>query len=232
MAVRNSARRGVVATIYPGVWPSNASKEAKYSVIRMDNGKMVVRLIYRISNNEKALLTTRNHDELISMVNLVKEEISGFAGGSFYINEYRHVLVPSATDSNCYFAGVYEETLDFDFEGTSINSIAPANLNPGERWDGPRVGIKYKLNAGASDISYMKVANSRMAEYRLSEYIGKQRAGELAKSIGAIKGTKGGSIYVNESLEIFAPVEEGNTWTKLYVGTLDLQEWFPDPYSV
>jgi hypothetical protein len=55
--------------IYPGHVPSNVARDAKYSVVWGSEGRMEVRLIYRISGGERVLLTTDRHDELVEMVN-------------------------------------------------------------------------------------------------------------------------------------------------------------------
>ncbi len=219
-----------MAVVYPGLNPANVSREAKYSVIRTQQNEMAVRLIYRLSSSEKELLTTTSHSNLVEMVNSVKMEINGQIGGVFYINEYGHVLVPAYRGEPCYFAGTYNEVLEFDLEGDLISAKAPKSLSPGGTWYGPHVGIPYTLKAGARDISYKKkVTPTRVKEFLLSEYVGSIKAEALARRLGEHKGSSGGAIYINEAQEFFAPVQTGEDWTYTYLGGIDYDSWFPSP---
>src|ERR1700730_11219135 len=116
---------------YTGNIPSRAAKDAKYSVIRGSND-WEVRLIYRLTSTERALVTSDAHPELVKLVNDVKEDENGTPGGVFYINEYKHVLVP--TREGCQYAGRYFPLLHFRFEGTDISPQAPPGLAPGDDW--------------------------------------------------------------------------------------------------
>ena len=88
--------------IYPGLAPSNPSKDAKYSVVSGEGG-YEVRLVYRVSSREVALLTTGDHDELVDMVNTVKTEMTGQPGGAFYINEFRTSSFPARRVPLCWY---------------------------------------------------------------------------------------------------------------------------------
>src|SRR3954451_4702563 len=101
-------------TRYPGKIPSNVNRDAKYSIIHEQGGEMVVQLIYRLGRNERALLTTGTHQRLVDMVNTVKEEAQRVPGGTFYINEHGHVIVPA--EGGYYYAGKYDVLLEFRFE--------------------------------------------------------------------------------------------------------------------
>jgi hypothetical protein len=82
------------------------------------------------------------------MVNRVKTELRGTAGGAFYINEFHHVLVPSDDSGPCYYAGTYHELLEFDYEGQIVSPEPPLDLTRGKPWPGPHAGIAYVLIAG------------------------------------------------------------------------------------
>ena len=58
---------------YTGNVPSNVSRDAKYSIVH-GSGGMEIRLIFELSDGERALVTTRQHPKLVAMVNAVKEE--------------------------------------------------------------------------------------------------------------------------------------------------------------
>ncbi len=211
---------------YPANIPSNVSKDAKYSVISADT-KYEVRLIHRVNETERSFLTTGAHPNLVDMVNAVKRECNGVLGGAFYINEFRHVLVPTSTGT--YFAGKYLKALIFNFDGAEITAKAPNGLQPGGDWPGPHVGTRYKLKAGARDISYTRMDGANETEHCLSAHHPAAAAKELAQRLGIVKGVGGGRFYINEAREFFSPPQtQGGAW--VYLGCLGASVWFPDPF--
>jgi hypothetical protein len=211
---------------YPGNVPSNVSKDAKYSVVSGGSG-WEIRLIYRLSSSERALVTTGSHPELVEMVNGAKIEGTGSEGGAFYINEYRHVLVPTA--DGCLYAGTYAPLLRFRFEGDDISPEAPAGLTPGDEWRGPRVGTAYVLSADGQDIKYrVETRPNVIAERRLSADVGRSSAARLARRLAKHK-PGGGRIYVNEARELFGPTAGGDGLSHTYLGRVEPDEWFAEP---
>ncbi len=209
---------------YPGLVPSNVSKDAKYSVRNGESG-WEVHLLYRVSSRERALLANSSHQRLVEMVNEVKEQYAGAPGGAFYINEFSDVLVPAGEE--CYFAGIYENLLEFDFDGTVISPQAAADLSPGDPWPGPHVGVRYTLVAGANDIKYELRKGRITREERLSDYVSDAAARGLAKRLAKVKGESGGRIYINECCQFFGPAPVGDG--HVYLGALDDDPWFPPP---
>lgn len=215
--------------LYPGLAPSNVSHDAKYSVVHSPKGAMEIRLIYRVNDREKALLTTDRHEILVTMVNRVKEELSGVPGGAFYINEFGDVLVPHP-DGRCVYAGTYNELLKFDFDGQEISPVPPPGLAPGDRWPGPHVGIHYVLAAGGMDMKYQLTSGAIRREYRLSEAVGLTPAKLIARRLAEVKGRQGGGVYINEAREFFAWIGGGESGgVYIYLGPLEDDAWFPAP---
>ena len=214
--------------IYPGNAPSNVSKDAKYSVKRVANG-WAVHLLFNLGNGQRELLTTDQHAELVSMVNRVKAHSTGKDGGAFYINEYRHVVVP--TPDGAVYAGSYTKDLRFAFEGQTIEPSAPKGLKPGQEWKGPHVGVRYTLAAGGGDIYYeRKLSASRTERVQLSEQRGQRTAQLLARRLSSVKGQSGGRIYINEQCEFFGPMVVGQGGTQfVYLGHLEDDAWFDEP---
>ena len=210
--------------IYPGLAPSNVSKDAKYS-IRSGREGYEVQLLYRVSSRERALLAHDGHQELVAMVNKVKKQVAGAPGGAFYINEFSDVLVPGP--DGCYFAGIYEDVLEFDFDGVAV-SPAATGLQPGEEWTGPHVGIRYTLMAGGKDIKYELKDGRATREHRLSDTAGEVAAQNLAKRLAAVKGSGGGRIYINECGNFFSPPPDGGI-DHVFLGSLDEDPWFVPP---
>ena len=198
-------------------------KAAKYRVKR-EAGDWVVQLQYELDHRSTALLTTKEHPDLIEMVNRVKEVVNDAPGGAFYINEYGQVLVTS-TSTDYFVAGLYDECLEFDFDGEIISCRPPETLAPGELWDGPHVGIPYTLTAAGDDIRYSVQFANVVEKHHLSDDVGEAAARELAQRLARHK-RSGGRIYINECREFFAPVDGDDGWQMVYLGPLGSDVWF------
>lgn len=217
-----------------GNCPGNVSKDAKY-VVRSSDGGDVITLTLSTSDGERWFMATGEHAELAQMVNRVKVAVAGSPNGAFYINEYKQVIVP-VTGTDAYFcAGKYDACLRFDFEGRRISGDVEehsATLQVGNSWPGPRVGIPYTLAAGGRDIYYKMVPRPNVVRtVKLSKVVNAAVAGRIAARIGQVKGGEGGRFYVNEFLRMFAPVSRGGEIEYVYLGQLDLEDWFPEPGS-
>jgi hypothetical protein len=219
---------------FAGNCPRNVSKDAKYGIRSGPNGP-VVRLVFRSSEGEKWYATTEDHPQLVKMVNDVKLAVGGEPYGSFYINEYRQVIVPVIGETDYYLAGEYDGKLRFAFEGKTLSGEAmDLDNNPlsiGDTWVGPHPGIPYKLCAGGKDISYeISPRPNVVKDIFLSRNIGPEAASKVAGRIRAFKGTGGGPFYINEWRVMFAPISEGKEWRYVYVGRLvEDESWFPKP---
>lgn len=217
-------------TVFEGNWPAVVNRDAKYSV-RSETGKYVVGIEYRTADGEKWYPTSDSHEKLVDMVNRVKVSVNGVPGGSFYINEYRNVIVPAGSPVIYYFAGSYTEDLVFDFEGLRISGkpfrLDGTPLNPGDPWEGPHQGIPYKLKAGARDISFEKEIRPNVTrEFILSSFVGEDAAKKIAAKISAVIGFQGGRFYINEFRQLFTGMPYR------YIGALESEDlWFPDPHA-
>jgi hypothetical protein len=212
---------------YTGATPSNVAKDAKYSV-RWGTGGDEIRREYRANNRVRHLLTTSQHPALVDMVNEVKIALTGQARGAFYINEFRHVLVPDGEGSS-FYAGRYDRLLEFAFDdGTTISPVAPAGIRPGDPWPGPRVGVLHKLLATGRDIRYERREPRMTVEVRLSDQIGHELAAEAASRVARVVGRSGGRFYVNEAGELFAPPRD-DAAPATYIGNVEDVPWFEPP---
>ncbi|MBC9820511.1 hypothetical protein [Terrabacter sp. MAHUQ-38] len=214
-------------TPYTGLVPSNVNRDAKYRV----SAHGEIRLEYFISHSMKELLATADHSDLADMVNAVKMVLNGVPGGPFYINEWGDVLVKGGDGRSCYWAGHYDERLEFKTEdGVVVSPSAPDGLQPGDAWPGPHVGIRYVLEAGAQDVKYERVVSERrVAIVHLSDEVGGPAARETAARISAVKGASGGRFYINEAGEMFGPVSSNDYAHFLYIGHLEASRWFAAP---
>lgn len=218
---------------FVGNRPRNVSKDARYSV-RYEKGDYVVGLFYRSTDDELWYPTSSDHPALVQMVNEIKLYFNGSPGGTFYINEYKQVLVPVGDEAEYYYAGEYHEPLTFEFEGQIISGKAVNQngqpLSPGVPWHGPHPGIPYVLKAGGKDISYRYMVRPGVEkEVRLSKCIGMEPAQKVAHEISRYKGHTGGRFYVNEFGTAFAPMEGPYGLEYVFLLVIDLNNWFPKP---
>lgn len=219
--------------VYRGNCPANVNKDAKYTVRSGKTGP-VVALAYNTDDDERWYMTTERHPELVAMVNAVKISRGSAPNGSFYINEYKQVIVPVVGSTDYFYAGDYDKPLRFEFEGKTLSG-EPVDLDgnpisPGGEWIGPHPGIPYVLAAGGTDVYYDCVPRPNVTKrVKLSKALDPGAAAEVAGMIREHKGYNGGRFYVNEFRSIFAPIQEGYDWRYVYVGELDLAKWFPKP---
>jgi hypothetical protein len=220
--------------VFRGNCPRAVVKDAKYSVRSGQKGS-VIGLTYSTDDDERWHITTEAHPELVAMVNAVKIAQGNAPNGSFYINEYKQVIVPVADSDVYYLAGEYDKPLRFEFEGKTLSGepvdLEGNPLSPGDTWIGPHPGIPYKLAAGGNDIYYTIHPRPKVdKKVRLSKAVGLQSAVQGSAQIREFKGYAGGVFYVNEFCSIFAPVQEDRyKWRYVYIGKLDLLLWFPRP---
>ena len=215
---------------FKGNCPRNVAKDAKYKV-KSGKNEPVVALTFNTDDDERWYITTKEHPELVNMVNKVKLDISGKPYGSFYINEYKQVLVPAVGSEDYFLAGEYKEPLRFEFEGKIISGepvdLEGHPLSPGDIWVGPHPGIPYTLCAGGDDIKYATMPRPNVEKtVKLSKSIGVENAKSVASKLQEFKGFAGGRFYVNDFCSIFTPIQEGHELNYVYVGQLDLNLWF------
>lgn len=235
-------------TLYRGMWPRVVAKLGKYSV-QFKDGAWRITVLYDVGDGLRYLAVAGTHERLVERVNLIKRALRDGSGGVFYINEYRHVIVPvsipSSGEVQYYFADWLDEDLEFEFEGRRLTTqplgVDGTPLRPGDPWVGPRPGIPYKLRAGGVDAAFESPALTDDSPPRvrpgvtrqvfLSRLLDGAAASRAAAPIRAVRGHQGGRFYVNEHQAIFTPVGagDGNGLDYIYCGQLDMRAWFPEP---
>ena len=240
--------------LYRGVWPQNISKLAKYGV-RFIDGQWKVTVLYDAGDGLQYLAVEGGAADVASRVNTIKTAFSNQPGGTFYVNEYRHILVPVAAEgadaaaSQYYMAGRLDADFRFEFEGQPLTArpVRPDGtaLQSGDRWIGPRPGIPYVLAAGGNDIYYKTQALTdddppairpmTMRKVQLSRVLRDRSLLPTALApISAVRGHQGGRFYVNEHGAMFTPVNggDGNGIDYIYCGLINKAAWFPEPRCV
>lgn len=237
--------------LYRGPWPQNVSKLAKYAV-RFVDGQWKVTVLYESGLGLRSLAVEGNSDELVTRINALKTQLRAQPGGAFYVNEYRHVLVPVAGEAGDGASSLYyyvcrlDQDFRFEFDGRPLATrpvdAGGAQLEPGASWIGPRPGIPYVLAAGGADIYYETPALTdddppglmprTTRRVQLSRVLGdKSAVARAARPVSALRGHQGGRFYVNEHGAIFTPVAagEGNGLDYKYCGQVEFGAWFPQP---
>lgn len=237
--------------LYRGQWPQVIARLSKYAVRRVD-GEWRITVLYDAGEGLRYLAVAGGASELAERINRVKQEAGGQPGGTFYINEYRHVITPiggrdgEGPRALYYYVTKSFEDFVFDFEGVPLTTRAEGAagnaLRPGDRWHGPRPGIPYVLAAGGKDIYYEtpalteddppSVRHRMTRRVQLSRVLRNPEALFAAvKSIRSQRGSAGGRFYVNEHNAIFTPVtaDDGNGLDYIYCGQIDRNAWFPEP---
>lgn len=240
-------------TLYRGVWPQNVSRLAKYTV-RFIEREWKVTVLYDAGDGLRYLAVEGGAPDIASRVNAVKTTLRDQPGGAFYVNEYRHILVPvtapePSAGSRYYMAGRLDTDFRFEFEGQPLTAkpLRPdgTSLQIKDRWVGPRPGIPYVLAAGGGDIYYETpaltdddpptVRPSMTRKVQLSKVIGdKSLLRSALGPISAVRGHQGGRFYVNEHGAMFTPVDagDGNGIDYVYCGQVNPSAWFPEPRLV
>jgi hypothetical protein len=227
------------------------SKLAKYAV-RIVDGEWKVTVQYEAGDGLRFLAVEGGGSDLADGINAVKTAAQDQPGGAFYVNEYRHVIVPvraaggSGVGSHYHYVCQLEQDFVFEFEGKPL-STRPVDSNgqplqPGQTWVGPRPGIPYVLKAGGADIHYETPALTdddppvvrpmMTRRVQLSKLVGdKSLAKRAAAPIAEVRGYQGGRFYVNEHGAMFAPVDagDGNGLDYIYCGLILPKAWFPEP---
>lgn len=238
-------------TLYRGPWPQVIARLSKYAIRHVD-GKWRITVLYDAGEGLRYLAVAGGGNELVEQINRVKQEAGGQPGGTFYVNEYRHVITPvgdrdgDGPSALYYYVTRCFEDFTFDFEGEALTTRAEGPggrpLRPGDRWHGPRPGIPYVLAAGGKDIYYETPAltdedpprvRPRMTRrVQLSRILRNPEAlFRAVKPMRAQRESTGGRFYVNEHGSIFTPVtaDDGNGLDYIYCGQIDRNAWFPEP---
>lgn len=224
-----------VFPVFQGNCGGNVNRDAKYHV-RSSKRNLVVTIVYQTDEDERWYPTTDEHPELVRMVNDVKTSNGDAPNGSFYINEYKQVVVPVLSTGLYYLAGKYEQPLRFTFEGHTLSGepfdLDGNPLSPGDQWVGPHPGIGYVLSPKRGmDIRYTICPRPNVEkDILLTKTIGREAAQFTIEQVRAVKGFAGGRFYVNEFCSMFAPLEEGEGLRYVYLGKLDLSAWYPEPH--
>jgi|ERR1700733_811025 len=179
------------------------------------------------------------HSELVELVNFLKQQQEGQAGGRFSINEHGQVVArmkaPDGVSGQAvHVVGVRAGQV---VTYTSPVTFRRGRLDPraivdeGQIWPGPRCGVSYTFCAPGNaqqpsgnfeEISTMVAGQLRQisAEAQIRQY--PPTRGQLAVFLQALRRQlpNGGRFRVNEHGRAFT----SNNWS--FIGTVPLSVWF------
>ena len=226
--------------IYTGNCPKSVRRDARYSV-KFEKGEWVVGIVYNSANGEYWTPTTQAHPDLVGMVNKIKQLFNGTPGGTFYINEFRQVIVPAGNEGKYFLAGKYTPELTFQIEDEYGNPVCISGraedwhgnpLSPGDEWTNCMMGIPYVLAAGGKDIRFeIQLKENCFRRILLSKVADRGAVAALAGRLCNVCGnTAGGRFYINDMREMFKPVTDVNGGVSyIYLGRLKRSDpWFPE----
>lgn len=165
-----------------------------------------------------------------SAVALVKavvsaKRLSGGSAGSFIINEFGQVIVPSG--NNRYLVGVLRELPQFEnplFPEEPIDLGDTSSLQSGDPWKLPYVGVQYNLHRSSKIYFYQVDGDGGRPVFAPNQDTG------LIKAIRAIRPKGAVRIIVNPAGLVLTKQDNGlgseESWEPVFVGSIVPSLWF------
>lgn len=163
---------------------------------------------------------------LAESVNQAKRDMGGQNGGSFLINEFRQVLVPSSNgNGQRRFAGTWDGSLVFSNPFTPQQDLvltSDTGLESGNLWSGPYVGMMYRLSTQQQIYFWHEVNDEGTKQRPLSQ------DQNLIQRLLRIRGPGGCRFIVNPGGIVLTKKQNPTTknWSAVYVGRINWQMWF------
>jgi hypothetical protein len=163
---------------------------------------------------------------LADAVNRGKRLLGVQPGGSFAINEFGQVLVPSsAGDGAIALVGQWRGSLRFSdpLHGGTFDLAPQKPPLSGDRWDRPYLGIPYHLSR--RDQIYFWNQDSRAASKQLPP----SQDGDLIRNLRELRPSGPVRFITCSGGLVLTKVPAGSRqgpWEAHYVGRLDYQRWF------
>jgi hypothetical protein len=222
--------------VYPG-------RDSRYT-IRRNNAAGGDWWVYYDPPGGALIAADSPHQQLVSLVNALKEAEGSVPGGAFSINEHSQVVArmtaPPGYQQNAIHVvdvssgAVHKYTQTITFQGGAIDPTAtPAEGSP---WPGPRCGATYRFAAPGNkkppshclDEIWTQIEDQidlLSSHTRLISY--PPATGPLATFLAALRRQlpSGGRFRVNEHGRAFTANQN------LFIGNVPLKSWFP-PLSI
>lgn len=168
---------------------------------------------------------------LTEAVDQAKRRLGGNHGGSFQINEFGQVLVPSSQGGNCrLLAGEVVGTLSFQnaFEdGQTFSFDGVDGLSTGDEWRLPYVGMPFHLSSRSQIYFWSQNEDGGHKELPVSQdkpLIGALRSIRRTGSVRFIVNPSG--IVLTKRPPTGAWQGDHEFWNPVYVGRINYSKWF------
>lgn len=175
------------------------------------------------------MCTSDGATALSSVVNRGKAFLNGGEGGSFLINERGQILVPASNRNDYRVAIVGECAGPLDFENSAaghgtFNLADDNDLNPGDSWDRPYIGVQHQLSRWDEFYFWEEDADEG------GKILPQAQDGELVGALRRLRGhgpVRFVAVYGGFAL---TKVPVGSwprqRWEPHYVGRIDFRKWF------
>lgn len=172
-----------------------------------------------LKNRQRAIALARS-------VNQAKRQMGGQNGGSFLINEFGQVLVPSSRgNGERRFAGTWIGQLKFSnpfFPQEDLVLTNDRGLSPGDSWLGPYVGMMYQLSRRQEIYFWHQTGDEAC------KLVPTHQDQRLIRALKSIRGSNGCRFLVNPGGIVLTQKQNPRTqrWSPVYVGRINSQMWF------
>lgn len=217
---------------YPKEWRGRYNRifgnnDSVFHIILNEKKKGWVLSIYKTNESEKLEYIAEESNatiELIRKVNNLKRKWSRNAGGSFIINEFNQVIVPSSKrDVKRFLIGEFYGSILFKnpITGYNIDLDNDSEYECGDSWAMPYVGCQYLLTK-SGEIGVWNETDDRK-ELQLVE----NQDYSLIEKLRSIRGKQGGRFIVNpHGIVLTKKGIRSDEWIPIYVGRIDYNKWF------
>jgi len=206
---------------WKGRYRKPAGKESSFHL--STSGK--IKLIWYDNDikNECYVKETSAVKQMAKKINQVKRKYSGYAGGSFVINEFGQVITPVMGRRERYFLGELIGPLYFEHpeENDKYITLEGNGYKCGDIWDRPYMGIKYNLHRDDYIYFYREEEEESFVEEA------PKQDKKLIKDLRKIRPYGGMSFLVNPYGVVITKKEFAEAgWLPVYVGMINYKKWF------
>ena len=155
--------------------------------------------------------------QLGQIVEANQRQQTGQPGGKFLIDEFNRILMPTTGSQPEHIGDFDYFELSFmnSLDGSEIDLDDDYDLDPGDTWDKPYIGLVYVFGADHQ----IRFETSGQTECPHSQ------DQNLIATLRRLR-PGGGRILVNPAGIVPTKVQRGFDWIPIYVGRINYQNWF------
>jgi hypothetical protein len=162
--------------------------------------------------------------DLANIVNNAKRLLSNSeGGGSFIINEFGQIIVPSSYgNGERMYVGEINGTLQFfNPNTTQLFDFGDNGLKSGDEWKKPYLGVEFKLSYNN------KISQKIINEDGEQNIFPEQQDMDLIAKLRKIRPSGGCRFIVNHQKIVLTKKEYSKyDWRPIYVGHINYNKWF------